>query len=179
MKYKIHFAMLGVVFLALFGLFRSTDSAITMAAPTFTGKADVDFTGPTVIKLNDRATPDVGLPHSISPTDTVKFPTTTISGFDMRAVYLEYDKTTDTMYVGIDCFEICGDADGDGNPSKPGSILQGLSGDDVADFGKGESFGLLIDTDNDYVTSTLTGHFNVVIGVRDDDDLAQIGVERQ
>lgn len=47
----------------------------TKAAPTFTGNAAADFTGPSVIKINDRTTPDVGLPGA--------FPQGTISGFDM------------------------------------------------------------------------------------------------
>lgn len=137
----------------------------TLAAPTFTGDAAADFTGATAIKINDRSTPDVGLPRA--------FPAGTISGFDMRALYLDYDAATDTMYVGIDCFTICGDTDGDGDPGGTSDILAGLGGEDIADFGPGESFGLLIDTDNDYTTSG--GDFDVVIGVRDNDDLSQIG----
>lgn len=137
----------------------------TLAAPTFTGNAEADFTGATVIKINDRATPDVGLPRA--------FPAGTISGFDMRALYLDYDAATDTMYVGIDCFTICGDTDGDGDPGGTSDILAGLGGEDIPDFGPGESFGLLIDTDNDF--NTTDGDFDVVIGVRDNDDLSQIG----
>ena len=137
----------------------------TLAAPTFTGDAAADFTGPTVIKINDRSTPDVGLPRA--------FPAGTISGFDMRTLYLDYDADTDTMYVGIDCFTICGDTDGDGDPGGTSTILDGLGGEDIPDFGPGESFGLLIDTDNDYTTDS--GDFDVVIGVRDNDDLSQIG----
>lgn len=137
----------------------------TIAAPTFTGNAAADFTSPAAIKINDRSTPDVGLPGA--------FPQGTISGFDMQALYLEYDAATDTMYVGIDCFTICGDADGDGDPGGTSATLAGLGGKDVADFGPGESFGLLIDTDNDYTASS--GDFDVVIGVRDNDDLSQLG----
>lgn len=137
----------------------------TRAAPTFTGNAAADFTSPIAIKINDRSTPDVGLPRA--------FPQGTISGFDMQALYLEYDAATDTMYVGIDCFTICGDADGDGDPGGTSAILTGLGGRDIADFGPGESFGLLIDTDNDYTASS--GDFDVVVGVRDNDDLSQLG----
>lgn len=137
----------------------------TKAAPTFTGDAAADFTSSTTIKINDRSTPDVGLPGA--------FPQGTISGFDMKALYLEYDAATDTMYVGIDCFTICGDADGDGDPGGTSTILTGLGGKDIADFGPGESFGLLVDTDNDYTASS--GAFDVVIGVRDNDDLSQLG----
>jgi LPXTG-site transpeptidase (sortase) family protein len=137
----------------------------TLAAPSFTGDAAADFTGPSVVKINDRSTPDVGLPSA--------FPAGTISGFDMQALYLEYDAATDTMYVGIDCFTICGDTDGDGDPGGTSDILAGFGGEDIPDFGPGESFGLLIDTDNDYTPTG--GDFDVVIGVRDNDDLSQIG----
>ena len=139
----------------------------SLAAPIFTGDAAADFSGPNAIKIDDRSTPDVGLPHPA-------FPTTTISGWDMQAFYVEYDEATDTMYVGIDCFVICGDSDGDGDPSGTSTTLAGLGGEDVANFGPGESFGLLIDTDNDYSDSG--GDFDVVIGVRDEDDLSAIGV---
>ncbi len=54
------------------------------------------------------------------------------SGIDILNVYMQYDYTVDTLYVGIDCdgnnpfwffrllklLGICGDVDGDGNPSK-------------------------------------------------------------
>ncbi|CAN5621072.1 hypothetical protein BH10CHL1_BH10CHL1_40940 [soil metagenome] len=176
MKYKIHFAMFGVVFVALVALFRPLGTTQTMAAPVFTGDAAADFVGPDVITLNDRAAPDVGLPYPEPPTTTVGFPTSTVSGFDMRAVYLNYDRATDTMYVGVDCFVICGDADGDGDPNATGPILTALSGTDAPNFGAGESFGLIIDTDNDYITSTNTGKFDVVVGVRDAFTLSQIGV---
>ena len=137
----------------------------TLAAPTFTGDAAADFTGPNAIKIDDR-TRDVGMPFPA-------FPTSTVSGFDMQAFYLEYDAATDIMYVGIDCVVICGDSDGDGDPGGTSAALASSGGEDIPDFGPGESFGLLIDTDNDYTPTS--GDFDVVIGVRDDDDLSQIG----
>ncbi len=144
---------------------------VTMAAPVFTGNAAADFTSPNVIKINDLEG-DVGMP---SP----DFPASARSGWDMRAVYLEYDQASDTMYVGVDCIVICGDADGDGDPNATGPILGkpvsqgGLGGKDAADFGTGESFGLLIDTNNDFNGST--GNFEVVVGVKNSDSLAQLG----
>lgn len=138
----------------------------TFAAPTFTGDAAADFTGPSAIKIDDLTTRDVGMPFPA-------FPTSTVSGFDMQAFYLEYDAATDIMYVGIDCVVICGDSDGDGDPGGTSTTLADLGGEDIPDFGPGESFGLLIDTDNDYTPTS--GDFDVVIGVRDDDDLSQIG----
>jgi len=164
MKRKMQISVASAVVLAV--LFVMVQLNRSFAAPTFTGDATVDFTGPNVIRIDDRSTPDVGLPHPA-------FPTTTISGFDIRALYLEYDTATDILYVGIDCFNICGDTDGDGDPSGTSTALAGLGGEDVPEFGPGESFGMLIDTDNDYTGAS--GDFDVVIGVRDEDTLAQIG----
>ncbi|MEZ4727835.1 MAG: sortase [Caldilineaceae bacterium] len=164
MKQKIQISLASAVVLAILWVMIQLNHSY--AAPTFTGDAAADFTGPNVIRIDDRSTPDVGLPHPA-------FPTTTISGFDIRALYLEYEEATDTMYVGIDCFGICGDTDGDGDPGGTSTTLADLGGEDVPEFGPGESFGLLIDTDNDYSASG--GDFDVVIGVRDDDDLSQIG----
>ncbi len=166
------FVVFGAVCLVFFTISMSRGDSI--AATTFTGDAAADFTGPNVIVLNDRDTPDIGMPRPpYTDTDT--------SGFDLRALYMEYDPATDIMYVGIDCFVICGDADGDGNPDAAGDILGksvtdgGLGGVDAPLFGAGESFGLLIDTNNDFDAQAGTGNFEVVIGVNEADDLSAIG----
>lgn len=164
MKSKMQVSLVSAAVLAV--LFVTLQLNHSYAAPTFTGDAAADFTGPNVIRIDDRSTPDVGLPRPA-------FPTTTISGFDIRALYLDYDTAADIMYVGIDCFGICGDTDGDGDPGGTSTTLAGLGGEDVPEFGPGESFGMLIDTDGDYTPTS--GDFDVVIGVRDEDDLSQIG----
>ena len=68
------------------------------AVPTFTGDAPADFTGPFAIRLDDPSSspgaPDVGLP--VPP-----FAANDLSGWDINAVYVEYDSLTDVMYVGI------------------------------------------------------------------------------
>ncbi|CAN5621028.1 hypothetical protein BH10CHL1_BH10CHL1_40930 [soil metagenome] len=169
MKLRLRYLTLGAVMLTL-TIFFVVHGAI-VAAPIFTGNAATDFTSPGVIKINDLQG-DVGMPLP-------DFPVGTRSGWDMRSVYLEYDQATDTMYVGIDCIVICGDADNDGDPNTTGPILGkpvsqgGLGGKDVADFGIGESFGLIIDTNNDF-TGTV-GAFDVVIGVKNSDNLANLG----
>jgi sortase A len=143
----------------------------TIAAPTFTGNAEADFVGANVIKIVDPEG-DVGLPVGFAPTDR--------SGWDMKAVYLEYDPSTDTMYVGIDCINICGDADADGDPDSTGPILGkpvsegGPGGTDAANFGAGESFGILFDTNNDY-SAPGQGGFEVVVGVKPSGDLTTLG----
>ncbi|MCB0086662.1 MAG: hypothetical protein KDE54_02020, partial [Caldilineaceae bacterium] len=136
------------------------------AEPTFTGDAAADFTGPDVVTIED-LTNDVGIPAP-------DFPPGSMTGWDMRAIYLEYDPATDTMYVGVDCVVICGDADNDGDPNTTGPILGqpasegGLGGTDVADWGSGESFGLIFDTNDD-------GTFEVVVGIKNSDDISTFG----
>jgi len=166
------FVVFGTLCLLFFTI--STNSGESIAATIFTGDAAADFTGPNVIVLNDREIPDIGLPRP-------PFTDTDISGFDIRALYMEYDEATDIMYVGIDCFVICGDADGDGDPDATGDLLGksigegGLGGTDSPRFGDGESFGLLIDTNNDFDAVAGTGNFEVVIGVNEVADLSAIG----
>lgn len=142
----------------------------TTAQPTFTGDAPADFTSPNVIRIADPSSgpgiPDVGLPS--------QFPSGSISGWDINAVYLEYDYDSDILYVGIDCFVICGDADGDGDPGGTSPILASLQGVDHPDFGGTETIAFLIDTDNDFEGLT-QGAFEVVIGVPFGSDLSAFG----
>ncbi len=169
MKLRLRYLSLSAVLITL-SIFFLVHGAI-VAAPVFTGDAAADFKSPAVIKINDMVG-DVGMPLP-------DFPVGSRSGWDMRTVYLEYDQAADTMYVGIDCVVICGDADNDGDPNTTGPILGkpvsqgGLGGKDVADFGTGESFGLLIDTNNDFTGTT--GGFEVVIGVKNSDNLTNLG----
>ncbi len=169
MKLRVRYLVIGALLLTL-SILLFVHSTI-VAAPIFTGDAAADFKSPGVIKIADMEG-DVGMP-------VPDFPVGTRSGWDMRTVYLEYDQAADTMYVGIDCIVICGDADNDGNPNTTGPILGkavgegGLGGKDVADFGPGESFGLIIDTNNDFTGTT--GAFDVVIGVKNSDSLANLG----
>jgi sortase A len=144
---------------------------LSAAAPTFTGDAAADFTGSNAARIAD-IEGDVGMPAP-------DFPAGSISGWDMRAIYLEYDPVADVLYVGIDCIVICGDADNDGDPNTTGPILGkpvsdgGLGGQDIADWGRGEAFGLLIDTNNDF--DGVNGDFEVVVGIRNSATIAEFG----
>ena len=84
------------------------------SVPTFTGFANTDFAN---LSLRDRAsykkfnnTPKVTL-GQWSKSHGRR------SGIDTDAVHVVYDDATDTLYVGVQCAGICGDTDGDGNPS--------------------------------------------------------------
>ena len=50
---------------------------------------------------------DVGMPPSFGA----------VSGWDIKDVRFHHDGASDRLYVGINCFGICGDADGNGDPS--------------------------------------------------------------
>ncbi len=170
MKRKLQIMLTSAMVLAI--AFLAVQLRYSFAAPNFTGDAAADFTSPAVVKVDDPEA-DVGMPAP-------DFGDEARSGWDMKAVYLEYDPATDTLYVGIDCVVICGDADGDGDPNVTGPILGkpvsegGLGGTDVANFGRGESFALLIDTNNDFTGTA--GNFEVVVGVKNSDDLNAFGV---
>lgn len=110
------------------------------APPVFTGDAAADFIAPNAVFFPDiPAFPDVGMPKP-------PFALSAISGWDMAGVYLQYDRSTDTMYVGIDCFTICGDADDNGDPSITGPELASLFGTDQPNLGGTESFAVVFDT---------------------------------
>lgn len=87
--------------------------ASSVAQITFTGNAAVDFNPnvlsadvlKTFVQVNNTASLVVG-----------DYPGRK-SGFDIAALYFQYDYKTDTLHVGIDCWGVCGDADGDGDPS--------------------------------------------------------------
>ncbi|MEM7129009.1 MAG: sortase [Chloroflexota bacterium] len=148
----------------------SRTSSLVAATPIFTGDVPADFIGPNVIRVDDPSSgvgiPDVGLPNA--------FPEGHISGWEMNAAYFEYDFASDILYVGIDCFEICGDADGDGNPGTTGEILDGLRGTDQPSFGGTESFTILFDTDDDCGVDPNSA-FDVVVGIPISFDVNAIG----
>jgi hypothetical protein len=140
------------------------------AQPTFTGNAPADFGGlPDTVAVTDPGgVGDVGVPIPPAPSGTV-------SGWDVAVLYLNYDHATDTLYVGVDTFGICGDADGDGNPGGTSGWLAGLGGMDLADLSGTESFCLLIDTNNDYVSGIGGPGIDVVVGVNSANDITTFG----
>ncbi len=147
-------------------------TANAQTAPTFTGDVLVDFTGPNVTQIDDPSSsvgvPDVGLP--VPP-----FTADRVSGWDMNAVYMEYDYNSDTLYVGVDCIGICSDADGDGDPGVTGPELEQLQGTDLGDLSGTEAFTFLMDTDNDCQPGVGGADFEVVIGVALASDVTSFG----
>lgn len=58
----------------------------------------------------------------------------TVSGWDMKDVRFQHNPTTDELHIGINCFGICGDADGDGDSGRTSSVLAGLGGSDLPKY---------------------------------------------
>jgi hypothetical protein len=131
---------------------------VVSALPIFSGDAPADFTAANVVQFDD--------PIDVGVADTA--PPGTISGWDIASVYFDYEVDTDTMYVGIDCYGICGDADGDGDPANTTAWMAGFGGQDLPDLSGTENIGVLIDANND-------GTFEVVVGVSALADISGFG----
>jgi len=100
------------------------------ADPVFTGNASVDFLIPGTNELLpgtdvliDPGGKDVGLP--IPP-----FNENDTSGWDIKCCYYYYNRSSDTLFVGLDFYIIAGDADGDGDPSHTSDRLDSKLGID-------------------------------------------------
>src|SRR5690606_18406431 len=83
---------------------------------------------PNVVTIVDLGFPDVGMP------DAIKNAGFQLSGWDIREVRFKSDHNTDTMHIGISCYAICGDADGDGDGGRTSSALATMGGIDEVDF---------------------------------------------
>jgi hypothetical protein len=117
-----------------------------------------------VVRVQDGTdSPDVGVPG--------QFPRGTISGWDIRAIFFQYDDLKDELLIGVDCFGVCGDADGDGDAGSASPTLRSLGGQDLPDLARGEGFAIVLDFDlnvADVLPSfqpTVLAPFDFVIGV--------------
>lgn len=120
----------------------------------FTGRADLDFSPEAC--LQESAAKDVGMPNA--------FPAAQTSGFDVQAICYSYDPANDTLYIGLQTYPdaagvpvIFGDADGDGDPSSAGAVLQSLLGSDNADLAGAEFITLAIDFNRDSAPDLVAG----------------------
>lgn len=118
-------------------------SRVGNSAVSFTGNAVLDFGMNSTQVLDDGNTLIGSGPNR---TTDVYSPLPQRSGFDIRAVYWTYDIASDVMYIGIDCFGVCGDADGDGQPDATSPALAVMAGLDAPALGFGEFFFMAIDT---------------------------------
>ena len=103
---------IGCRLLSLLGLFLATPSfagAISGSGMNLTGNVETDFpsTSPGIITLENPKYPTTDplgylAAHNLSP------------GWSVKDVRLNYDTSSDTMYVGVNFFGIAGDADNNG-----------------------------------------------------------------
>ncbi len=83
------------------------------AAPPTTGNTAVDWVGlPGLQVLTDGAT-DIGIDLDVLAAGG----STANVGWNILKHYYYYDSALDEMYVGIECAGICGDSDGNGDPT--------------------------------------------------------------
>ena len=139
------------------------------AQPVFTGDASADFAGPFPPHINLRVIEDPGPDVGIPPNDNVEVPPGTISGWDIKDVYFAYDSFTDILYVGLDCYKICGDADDENGPGQAGIWLQLIEGNDYPHLDETETLAVLLDTDLDY-------EFDVAVGVAHSKNYSDFGI---
>lgn len=101
-------------------------SCAASAQVTFTGNAFVDFD-------TSKLTTDALLSWLRVNESSVITPSASMaangfrSGIDILNVFFQYDYRNDILHVGVDCDGICGDVDGNGNPSTssdPGAVDQ-------------------------------------------------------
>lgn len=75
----------------------------------------------------------------------------------MRDIRLSYNEKTDELNIGINCFVVCGDADGDGDPSVTSLELTQRGGQDAPNLGLSESFAFAFDLNVDGVMDFVLG----------------------
>lgn len=135
------------------------------AQVTFTGHADFDFNksrlsvnaqkayllvmnGDTIPLLQSESNSEVFL-HS---------------GWDVDNIYFQYDYFQDILHIGVECFGICGDSDGDGNPGNtfpPNYFPDSAGGNDIPNLGNPEVFSMAF-WPNPPASYSPTGDLNTV-----------------
>jgi len=151
-----------IIIIWCFCRFVTTLSASSEELVTFTGNVYADFDGkPGTIYFDDPGNFIVN--HSNSNCFTYQSEPTDVylpayisaprSGWDVRTVYFRYNTTLDILQVGIRCYGVCGDADGDGNSSFTTANLALAGGQDLPNLSGTESITILIDPFHDGSTT--------------------------
>ena len=104
---------------------------------TFTGDAEKDFIerGPGHADFATQRYPVVVIPDAADAIGNVFLDVGTPpgwpypqSGWDFKDLRFAYDYARDEFHMAINCFGICGDADGDGDPSRTAAELTARGG---------------------------------------------------
>jgi len=86
-------------------------------------------------------------------------------------IYWQYDDNKDTLLIGMDCFGVCGDADGDGDAGSAGATLVAIGGQDLPNLAQSESFVISLDLNLDVAdvlpsfVPNLIVPFDYIIGI--------------
>jgi hypothetical protein len=131
--------------LALLALATTT---LDSTALVLTGNVDQDFTHPAVVRLTDSQ--GVGIPGNAPPG--------TLSGWDLRAVTFHLDRDAGELSVGLQCYGMAGDADGDGDPSGTSAWLAANNGTDTPGLRGTESICVGFDFDNNGTLDLIAGN---------------------
>lgn len=153
------FCILSLVVLATLG------GRPSFAAPlTLTGNVTADFdpTNPNVQKSTISSDPtSIGVASWITDSGWV-------SGWAIKNIWTYYDKSTDSLQVGIETFKnsagqtaIFGDSDGNGNPGTADARTTAAGGIDPANFGTGKSFAVAFASAN----PNLNGTPSIIAGI--------------
>jgi hypothetical protein len=129
----------------------------------FTGDADLDFNGCQYYDdpgnfIIDHNNPepltelsDVSILSAIGPR----------SGWDLRSIFFHYLPSDDILQIGITCYGICGDVDGDGDAGASSQGLLDNNGLDLPRLSQSEAIAILIDPKNNgtsrFIPSILIG----------------------
>ncbi len=116
--------------------------------PVFSGDCEQDF-GPEAAVIPDDTPQDVVLPPEAPPG--------TASGWDLQAVYAEYNFFTDALYIGLDFSGQAGDADGGGDPDSTEPWLAAMGGTDRAGLAGSEAICVALDTNEDGSPDLIAG----------------------
>lgn len=133
------------LFVLACGLALAAAPGLSHAAPVLTGNAEVDFTGPDVVVLQDGTIPDVGAPPAWNA----------IPGWDLKDLRLRF--SGNSVAVALNTWGIAGDADGDGDPSRTSQALINRGGKDHENFASSESFAVCFDFDEDAICDVIAG----------------------
>merc|ERR1711991_1219264 len=116
------------------------------AQKTFTGVVQNDFSRDSErvkivedLSRSGQLQKDVGLPTALTEAGF------TTSGWDVEYVAFEFDDVNDEFHIGIKCYVVCGDADGDGDSGGTSAALAGLGGNDFPGFAQSESMLIALD----------------------------------
>jgi hypothetical protein len=84
------------------------------------------------------------------------------SGWDVQNMFVQYNFERDELHIALDCFAICGDADGDGDASRSSLFVEARGGQDLPNLQSSESIVVALDVG---VGGALDGAFDFVLGV--------------